>query len=1275
VDDLDDDREDDVDELLAQVAHIPPREPGRRDDWVPPSELDEYRLIQPLGRGGMGSVWLAEDRLLDRLVAVKFIARAEPDQRTRERFAFEARATARLSHVNVVTVHRYGEVGGRPYLVSEYIRGDSLDKLAKPIAWERALELGVALARGLAAAHRHGIVHRDIKPANAILAADGEVKLVDFGLAALGHESGAAARGRGPATDAPTDLGPIAGTPRYLAPEVRLGEAAGRRSDVYQIGCILYELVTGRAPILDWIGGETTTLTAERTSREHPAWRRALAVASLGDRIGAGGARFAAVVDRCLRHDPRERFGSGDELREALEQLVPAAGLGALPEGNPYRGLAPFEAGHRALFFGRGAEVRAVVERLRGDPFVVVAGDSGVGKSSLCRAGVLPRIADGALDRRPWSVVQMVPGARPATTLISTIADELGADEAALAALRDEPRAFVRELRRARDGGGILVFVDQLEELSTISERAELEAFAAVLAEMAAGGPRLRVLATVRSDHLTRVAELPAIGVEVRRAIHLLGPLSADGAREAVVGPARATGLAFESAELVETLVRSVADPDGRAARSGVELPLLAFTLAQLWEARESATRTISARSLDAIGGVRGALARHADGVLASLSPEQRRAARRILLRLVSADRMRVRRTAADFAGIDERSEIEGGGIDRAALDALVGGRLVVARGSDEPTYELAHERLIDGWPALGGWITEAAHALEVHARLATAAADWERLGHSSEALWGARQLADLAPLPADDLTAPQARFVAASRARLRRRRWLRGGIAIAAPVIAISLFVGARVLARRDLDRRIASNLVAAEQSFARARAAGAASGLVRDQAFARFDAGDGEPAERAWGAARQGADEAHRALADAARSLEAALLLDSERADVRARLAAVTRERLRLAELWHQEAERREHAGRLALYDPQRAALPDAPAIIDASVAPAGATLTLLDARGRPLAGGWPARGVAAGSYIVEARADGRAPARLPIVVHGGEHRRVAIELLPAAAVPAGYIHVPPGAFQYGSADDDSVRRLFFDTVPIHEVHTPGFLIGRTEVTYAQWIEFLDDLEPAARARHTPRVATSPTVQVGGTLELRTTSGGARELVMTPASIEYRARTGELLEIPDRATRRRQDWHQLPVAGISPDDAIAYAAWLDRTGRLPRARLCTEVEWERAARGADGRPYPHGDHLAGDDANIDETYGRRPGGYGPDTVGAHPASTSPHGLVDTSGNLWEVVRSVTGGFMARGGCFYQKARTAHLANRQGPLPGDIRHDQVGTRICADPP
>ncbi|RKH36776.1 serine/threonine-protein kinase, partial [Corallococcus llansteffanensis] len=153
--------------------------------WQPPAAFGEYRLLQPLGRGAMGEVYLAHDTVLDRLVAVKFIAGVAPDEVQRERFRTEARAIARVQHPNVVGIHRVGEVGDRPYLVSEFLRGDSLDRLPRPVPWERVLEIGIGLSRGLAAAHRQGVLHRDLKPANALLTEDGQVKLLDFGVAKL----------------------------------------------------------------------------------------------------------------------------------------------------------------------------------------------------------------------------------------------------------------------------------------------------------------------------------------------------------------------------------------------------------------------------------------------------------------------------------------------------------------------------------------------------------------------------------------------------------------------------------------------------------------------------------------------------------------------------------------------------------------------------------------------------------------------------------------------------------------------------------------------------------------------------------------------------------------------------------------------------------------------------------------------------------------------------------------------------------------------------------
>jgi formylglycine-generating enzyme required for sulfatase activity len=190
----------------------------------------------------------------------------------------------------------------------------------------------------------------------------------------------------------------------------------------------------------------------------------------------------------------------------------------------------------------------------------------------------------------------------------------------------------------------------------------------------------------------------------------------------------------------------------------------------------------------------------------------------------------------------------------------------------------------------------------------------------------------------------------------------------------------------------------------------------------------------------------------------------------------------------------------------------------------------------------------------------------------------------------------------------------------------------------------------------------------------------GGTWELHLAPTNVEYVARAGAPIEYRDRALRSRQDWLAFPVTGISVEDARAYTEWLDRTGRVKRARLCTELEWERAARGADGRAYPNGDQLRPDDANVDVTYGRRGGAiyeaaYGPDAVGSHPASTSPHGLVDASGNAEELVSSAPGRFVMRGGSYFTGVRTAHLANRAEVLVPHMRHVEVGVRICADAP
>src|SRR5690348_5176657 len=152
--------------------------------WSPPSEFDEFRIVKSLGIGSMGQVYLAHDLLLERPVAVKFVHTGK-DPAARARLIEEARAIARLQHPNVVAIYRVADFAGHPYLVSEYVQGRTLYQVERPMASKHVLDIALDLTRGLAAAHRRGVLHRDIKPANAMLTDDGRAKLLDFGLAVI----------------------------------------------------------------------------------------------------------------------------------------------------------------------------------------------------------------------------------------------------------------------------------------------------------------------------------------------------------------------------------------------------------------------------------------------------------------------------------------------------------------------------------------------------------------------------------------------------------------------------------------------------------------------------------------------------------------------------------------------------------------------------------------------------------------------------------------------------------------------------------------------------------------------------------------------------------------------------------------------------------------------------------------------------------------------------------------------------------------------------------
>ncbi|WP_437826615.1 nSTAND1 domain-containing NTPase [Sorangium sp. So ce1153] len=736
-------------------------------DHVPPdigAAIKHYEIIRKLGQGGMGVVFLARDTKLGRLVAIKLLR--EHSGQGIGRFLAEARATARCRHENIVVIHEVDEIHGHPYLVLEYVKGRTLREwMAQrehpsapgspvahtppgPLSSSLAVELMIPVVRALICAHEIGIVHRDLKPENILLDDTGAIKVLDFGIAKqiegerISMFTGARMVLAGGAH--PNGQSTVLGTPRYMSPEQLRGGDIDARADLWAVGIILHELVTGAHPLDPF----SAARLAEIVNLDLPmplASQRRPDVGALG-----------ALIDRCLKKRQAERIGSARSLLAELEALLPGRAALALDEDeSPFAGLAAFQEADAPRFFGREREVAALVTRLRNQQLVAVAGPSGAGKSSFVRAGVIPALHRSG-DR--WEAFILRPGHRPLSALVDLLAQiadaesggatgapELPDHDALVATLRAQPGHLGARLRaRCRREGRrhrILLFVDQFEELYTLGAPAEARAaFVACLAGAAddASSP-LRVLLAIRSDFLDRVAEDHHFMTEVTRGLSFLPPMGRDGLREALTRPTEATGHRFETAEMVEHMLGTL-----ESTRS--PLPLLQFTASKLWEARDRERRILTQESYARLGGVAGALSAHADAVLSALPLSEQRLARAVLLRLVTPQRTRA------VVRMEELRELARVGQGDAALaiaqvvQHLAGARLLLIETGGEregTTVELVHESLIDRWAKLGQWLAESEQDAEFLARLRAAAQQWELSGQAEGLLWRDRAAQD----------------------------------------------------------------------------------------------------------------------------------------------------------------------------------------------------------------------------------------------------------------------------------------------------------------------------------------------------------------------------------------------------------------------------------------------------------------------------------------------------------------------------------------------------
>ncbi|WP_257450943.1 serine/threonine-protein kinase [Archangium lipolyticum] len=866
----------------SALRSIPPTGvPGPSNNELGPgTRIQHYELIREIGSGGMGTVYLARDTRLGRRVAIKFLHTQDAD--LTRRFILEARATARCSHENIVIIYEVGEHAGSPFMVLEFLQGQPLKKLVagQRTPAPRAVELMVPVVRALVCAHEQGIVHRDLKPENILVTDSGGIKVLDFGIAkVLQEEEQPAAVGNasdtfvgrlldGEAGDL-TRRGAILGTMAYMSPEQwGNGVPIDHRTDIWAVGIMLFRMLAGQHP-LGTMSGPQLAVTG-LLDEPMPALR------TVAPDVPK---ELADIVDRCLRKHKEERFPDAQSLLRALEPFLPGRyGRGELRiDESPYAGLSSFQEADANRFFGRTREITALVNRINDQPLLAVVGPSGTGKSSFVRAGVLPVLKRSGT---PWESLVIRPGRSPLSALAGVVAplvssspsieEDIREQQMLVERLRAEP-GFVGSVLRSRarrEHRRILLFVDQFEELYTlVPDAKDRLAFTACLSGIAddATSP-IRVVLSIRSDFLDRVPEDERFMAELSQGLYFLSSPSRDGLRDALVQPAEMAGYRFETPAMVDNMLEHLESAQGA-------LPLLQFAATQLWEARDPSRKLLTESAYKSIGGIAGALASHADSVLASLSTQERTLVRALFLRLVTPERTRA------IVSLEELRELtKDTGEMQRLIDHLVQARLLVVQtgsGATGATVEIVHESLLHSWPTLRRWLDEGQEDAGFLEQLRNAARQWQAKNFDGNLLWRGEMVEEAQRFQRryrGELPRLQQDFLEAVSSQAKRATRLRRALLIGSTVFLALLVVAAAVAlvvirnSQREAERqaeaaRQAETVARNAEATARTAEAEAKQHLVEVQAKELERQKAAEEARKAQQAAEEAASQVARA------------------------------------------------------------------------------------------------------------------------------------------------------------------------------------------------------------------------------------------------------------------------------------------------------------------------------------------------------------------------------------------------------------------------------
>jgi len=678
-----------------------------------------YELRERIGAGGFGVVYRAYQPSVGRDVAIKVIL---PEYANHpdfiRRFEAEAQLVARLEHLHIVPLYDYWREPDSAYLVMRWLRGGNLRGSLQRGPWapEAAARLLDQVAGALAVAHRQGVVHRDVKPENILLDEESNGYLSDFGVAKdLMWATGA------------TETGAVVGSPAYGSPEQAQGRSITPQSDLYSLGVVMYQVLTGEHPFPGLTPAEQ--LIKHLTDPLPP----------LRERRPELPETLEEVIGRATAKDPAERYADALGFAGAFRAAVSGLAEEAVPPPpdsvplelvNPYKGLRPFEEADAADFFGREALTERLVARLGEDVeaarFLTVVGPSGSGKSSLVKAGMIPALRRGALPgSEKWFVVEMLPGAHPLDELeIGLLRVAADRPSGLMQQLRRDERGLLRATRLAlpTEDSELLLVIDQFEELFTrATDRAEGEHLLRSLhAAVSDSRSRVRVVITLRADYYDRPLMHPEFSSLMRQRTEVVVPLTPEELAQAIQEPAEQAGAELEPG-LVAAIVTDVSEQPGA-------LPMLQYALTELFERREG--RLLTREAYQAIGGVSGALARRAEALYAGLDTASQEMTRQLFLRLVTlgegieATRRRVLRPAlTSVMGDPEAMEdVED------VIDAFGKHRLLTFDRDPEtriPTVEIAHEALLREWGRLREWVEGSRDDVRAHQRLTAAAAEW----------------------------------------------------------------------------------------------------------------------------------------------------------------------------------------------------------------------------------------------------------------------------------------------------------------------------------------------------------------------------------------------------------------------------------------------------------------------------------------------------------------------------------------------------------------------